>query len=186
MNIASAPLSRRAFLRGAGVSLALPFLDAMWPHRLVGAPAAAPKRLVAVCTSLGIYGPALFPKQPGRDYESTPYLDLIKEHRKDVTVFSGLSHPDQSGADGHSSEMTWLTSARHPGLGGFRNSISLDQYVAERHGFETRYPSLILGTNNVSQSYTASGVMIPAETRPSSVFTKLFIDGTPAEIEQQV
>src|SRR5947208_9328133 len=127
MRLLHAPLSRRAFLRGTGVSLALPFLDAMWPRGLRAEDRIAPKRLVAVCTSLGIYGPALFPKETGRDYESTSYLDLIKEHRKDVTVFSGLSHPDQSGADGHSSEMTWLTSARHPGLGGFRNSISLDQ-----------------------------------------------------------
>lgn len=186
MNLAHAPLSRRAFLRGAGVSLALPFLDAMWPQRLRAAGAPAPKRLVAVCTSLGIYGPALFPKTAGRDYESTPYLDLIKAHREDVTIFSGLSHPDQSGADGHSSEMTWLTSARHPGLGGFRNTISLDQFIAEKSGVETRYPSLVLGTNNVSQSYTRSGVMIPAETRPSVVFARLFIDGTPGEVQQQM
>src|SRR3954468_23400304 len=186
MNIASAPLSRRAFLRGAGVSLALPFLDAMWPHHLLGAAAPAPKRLVAVCTSLGIYGPALFPKQTGRDYESTPYLDLIKDHRNDVSIFSGLSHPEQNGADGHSSEMTWLTSARHPGLGGFRNSISLDQFVAERIGVETRYPSLTLGTNNTSQSYTRAGVMISAETKPSAVFARLFMDGQPWEVQQQM
>jgi hypothetical protein len=82
--------------------------------------------------------------------------------------------------------MTWLTSARHPGLGGFRNSISLDQFVAEKIGFETRYPSLMLGTNNISQSYTRSGVMIPAETRPSVVFAKLFIDGTPDEVGRQM
>jgi hypothetical protein len=185
MNIANSPLSRRSFLRGTGVALALPFLDAMWSNRLLAAEA-APKRLVAVCTSLGIYGPALYPKETGRDYASTPYLDILKDHRKDVTVFSGLSHPDQSGADGHSSEMTWLTSARHPGLGGFRNSISVDQFVAEKMGVETRYPSLILGTNNISQSYTRSGVMIPAETRPSVVFARLFIDGTPWEIQQQM
>ncbi len=186
MNIAKAPISRRTFLRGTGISLALPFLDAMWPQRLLAADASTPKRLVAVCTSLGIYGPALFPKEVGREYTSTPYLDTLKDHRSDFTVFSGLSHPDQSGADGHSSEMTWLTSARHPGLGGFRNSMSIDQMVAEKFGFETRYPSLVLGTNNVSQSYTRSGVMIPAETRPSVVFAKLFIDGTPDEIKRQM
>jgi len=182
----SARISRRAFLRGTGVSLALPFLDAMWPLRLFAAQASAPKRLVAVCTSLGIYGPALFPKEQGREYTPTPYLELLKEHRNDFSLFSGLSHPDQSGADGHSSEMTWLTSARHPGLGGFRNSMSIDQFVAEKIGFETRYPSLVLGTNNVSQSYTRSGVMIPAETRPSVVFARLFIDGTPEEIKRQM
>lgn len=182
---ASPRLSRRAFLKGTGVSLALPFLDAMWPARVLAAQAAAPKRMVAVCTSLGIYGPALFPKETGRDYALTPYLELLKEHRGELTVFSGLSHPEQNGADGHSSEMTWLTSARHPGLGGFRNSISLDQFVAEKIGVETRFPSLTLGTNNTSQSFTRSGVMIPAETKPSTLFMKLFVNGTPDEIARQ-
>ena len=187
MNLAPRSLSRRAFLRGTGVSLALPFLDAMWPQgRALAAATTAPKRLVAVCTSLGIYGPAFFPKGAGRDYVASEYLDLIKDHRNDFTVFSGLSHPDQSGADGHSSEMTWLTAARHPGLGGFRNTISLDQYVAEKIGIETRFPSLTLGTNNVSQSYTRSGVMIPAETKPSAVFAKLFTNGSAGEVKQQM
>ncbi|MEP6667946.1 MAG: DUF1552 domain-containing protein [Chthoniobacter sp.] len=186
-SLPAAPISRRAFLRGTGVALALPFLDAMWPQRAGAAEATtAPKRLVAVCTSLGIYGPALYPKETGRDYASTPYLDLIKEHRNDFTVFSGLSHPDQAGADGHSSEMTWLTAARHPGLGGFRNTISLDQFVAEKIGVETRYPSLTLGTNYTSQSHTRSGVMIPAEVMPSKVFAKLFIQGQPWEVQQQM
>lgn len=187
MNISPRPLSRRAFLRGTGVSLALPFLDSMWPARAASAATALPpKRLVAICTSLGIYGPAFFPTEAGAGYQSTEYLDLIKDHRQDFTVFSGISHPDQSGADGHSSEMTWLTAARHPGLGGFRNTISLDQYVAEKTGIETRFPSLTLGTNNVSQSYTRSGVMIPAETRPSVVFARLFTNGSPWEIQQQM
>ncbi|HEY3900496.1 MAG TPA: DUF1552 domain-containing protein [Chthoniobacter sp.] len=179
-------ISRRTFLRGTGVALALPFLDAMWPQSATAAETAAPKRLVAVCTSLGIYGPAFFPKETGGDYTSTPYLDVLKEHRNEFTVFSGLCHPDQAGADGHSSEMTWLTSARHPGLGGFHNSISIDQFIAEKIGVETRFPSLTLGTNNTSQSYTRSGVMISAETRPSQVFAKLFVEGTPSEVEQQM
>lgn len=191
MNIRHAPLSRRTFLRGTGVSLALPFLESMWPARAAAAgtaasATAAPKRMVAICTSLGIYGPALFPTGTGRGYKSTPYLDLLKEHRDDVTVFSGLSHPEQSGPDGHASEMTWLTSARHPGMGGFRNTISLDQFVAEKMGIQTRYSSLVLGTNNVSQSYTRSGVMIPADTMPSVIFAKLFINGSKGEVESQM
>ena len=185
-SIPAAPISRRAFLRGTGVALALPFLDAMWPLRGGAAEARVPKRMVAVCTSLGIYGPALFPKETGRDFASTPYLDLIKDHRDAFTIFSGLSHPDQAGADGHSSEMTWLTAARHPGLGGFHNTISVDQFVAEKIGVETRYPSLTLGTNYTSQSHTRSGVMIPAEASPSKVFAKLFIDGQPWEVQQQM
>lgn len=186
MNICHTPLSRRSFLRGTGVSLALPFLESMWPQRASAAESAAPKRMVAICTSLGIYGPALFPAEVGKEYKSTPYLDLLKENRNDLTVFSGLSHPEQSGPDGHVSEMTWLTSARHPGMGGFRNTISIDQFIAEKKGLETRYASLVLGTNNVSQSYTRSGVMIPADTKPSAIFAKLFMNGSKWEVENQM
>jgi len=82
--------------------------------------------------------------------------------------------------------MTWLTSARFPGLGGFKNTVSLDQLAAETIGIETRFPSLVLGTGTPSLSYTRGGVMIPAESSPSRVFAKLFLDGTPAEVRQQV
>jgi hypothetical protein len=187
MHLTSSPLSRRTFLRGTGVSLALPFLEAMLPVRsLAASTVGAPKRMVAICTSLGVYGPALFPKETGRGYTSTPYLDLLKEHRDDFTIFSGLSHPEQSGPDGHASEQSWLTSARHPGMGGFRNTISIDQFIAEQTGMQTRYSSLVLGTNNVSQSYTRSGVMIPADTTPSKIFAKLFINGSKGEVENQM
>jgi hypothetical protein len=180
-------ISRRAFLRGSGVSLALPFLDAMWSRRALAAGTPPPQRLVTLCSSLGIYGPDFFPKEAGAGYTSTPYLDLIKDHRSQFSVFSGVSHPDQSGRDGHSSEMTWLTSARGPGLGGFRNSISVDQLAAETIGVQTRCPSLALNTGgSTSQSYTRSGVMIPAESKPSRVFSQLFLDGSAGEIQQQM
>ena len=180
-------LSRRTFLRSSGVSLALPFLDAMWGRKALAADVGAPKRLVTICASLGIYGPDFFPVESGDAYTPTPYLKMIEAHRKDFTIFSNVSHPDQNGRDGHASEMTWLTGARHPGLGGFRNTISVDQFIAEKIGFETRYPSLQLNTGgNTSQSYTRSGVMIPAEMRPSKVFTKLFLDGSPDEVRNQM
>jgi hypothetical protein len=180
-------LSRRSFIRGTSVSLALPFLDAMLPRFARGEGITPPKRMVFACASLGIYGPSLYPKETGANYSSTPYLDILKEHRNDFTLFSGVSHPDQNGADGHSSQMTWLTSARGPGLGGFRNTISIDQYVAEKIGFETRYPSLVLTTSGQSsQSYTRSGVMVPGFSKPSQVFAKLFLDGTALEIQTQM
>lgn len=168
------------------MSLALPLLDAMLPRRSMAAAAASPERMVCICTSLGIYPVDFFPKDTGANYTLSPYLELVKEHREHFTVFNGMSHPDQSGADGHSNERTWLTSARHPGLGGFRNTISVDQLAAEKIGFETRHPFLTLGTNNNSQSYTRSGVMIPAEAKPSKVFEKLFLDGTPDQVKTQM
>jgi len=184
-------VSRRAFLRGSGVALALPFLDLMLPTRSLGAHATGkggvPRRMVCICNAYGLYGPSLLPETSGRDYTLSPYLEILKEHRNDFTLFSGISHPNQAGADGHASEVTWLTSVAWPGLSGFRNTISVDQLVAEKIGFETRYPSLVLGTyGDSSISYTRSGVMIPAETKPSTVFAKLFLKGTPDEIKGQM
>src|SRR5687768_11013687 len=102
MNITTPPLSRRTFLKGTGVALALPLLDAMLPSRLLAAPnangvaqGAPPRRMVCVCTSLGLHAPFLFPTETGRDYNLTPYLEILKEHRDDFTVLSGLSHPEQ-------------------------------------------------------------------------------------------
>ena len=184
-------VSRRAFLRGSGVALALPFLDLMLPTRGLAAHATGkggvPRRMVCICNAYGLYGPSLLPENSGRDYTLSPYLEILKEHRNDFTLFSGISHPDQAGADGHASEVTWLTSVAWPGLSGFRNTISVDQLVAEKIGFETRYPSLVLGTyGDSSISYTRSGVMIPAETKPSTVFARLFLRGTPDEIKGQM
>jgi len=64
--------------------------------------------------------------------------------------------------------------------------VSLDQLAAETIGLRTRFPSLVLGTGTPSLSYTRGGVMIPAESRPSHVFARLFLDGTPAEVRQHV
>ncbi len=177
---------RRRFLKGLGVGLALPLLDAFLPRRLQAANEQTPKRLVCICTSLGLHAPSLFPKVTGNDYESTPYLKLMEEHRRDFTLFNGLSHPDQSGADGHSSGITWLTSAPHPGLAGFRNTISIDQVIAERVGLETRYSSLQLSTDGSSQSFTRSGIMIPGERSPAKMFAKLFLNGSAEERATQV
>ena len=179
-------IQRRTFLRATGVALALPLLESMSPLAFAREQLDAPKRMVMICSSLGLHGPSLFPKKAGADYESTPYLDLLKDHRKDFTLFSGLSHPDQAGADGHSSQLTWLTAARNPGLGGFKNSISIDQLVREKIGYATRFPSISLSTSGQnSQSYSRSGVMIPAEHRPSALFQSMFMQGKPYEIERQ-
>lgn len=179
-------LSRRHFLRGAGgAMMSLPFLEAMTPA-FSRAEAISPKRFVAMCATLGFHGPHLFPTTPGTDYEPGLYLSKLKDYRSDFTLFSGLSHPDQQGNNGHASEMTWLTSARRPGLAGFKNSISLDQLIASEIGSETRYPFLSLSTNGRSMSWTANGVEIPGETSPEKLFKALFIQGTEAEVAEEM
>ena len=188
-------LSRRSFLRGAGILLSLPLLDAMQPAFASAAASASPvmpdgkpRRMLAICNNLGLLPEEFFPTQAGRDYKLSPYLEALRDYRNDFTVFSGVSHPDVDG--GHPADNCFLTAAPHPGRGGFRNTISLDQYMAERIGHLTRFPSLTLGVNVQqgmrSLSWTSSGVLIPCEEKAADVFTRLFLRGTPEEMEQQV
>lgn len=182
-------VSRRTFLRGAGVALSLPMLDVMRPAfaREPG-PAAAPRRVFAVCNNLGLLPEEFFPAGAGRGYELSPYLQLLSDHRDDFTVFSGVSHPDVDG--GHPADNCFLTAAPHPGNAGFRNTISLDQYAAERVGHLTRFPSLTLGVNVArgqrSLSWTGTGALLPCEEKASDVFRKLFLQGSEAEVRAQV
>ena len=178
-------LDRRTFLKASGVGLALPLLEAMLPMAARAA-GLAPRRMVNICNTLGLYTPAWLPKTVGAAYEETEYLTLLEEHRNQYTVLSGLSHEEQTGRQAHNSEITWLTSARHPGLDGFQNTISLDQAAANHLGYVTRFPSVVLGTATAqSQSYTRNGVMVPAETSPAGLFRKMFLQGDPIEVERQ-
>lgn len=185
-------ISRRSFLRGAGVALGLPMLDAMFPAfcRAAEAKPAQPRRILGICNNLGLVPDRFFPAigDTGRGYKLSPYLEHLAAHRDDFTVFSGVWHPDVDG--GHPADNCFLTAAPHPGSGGFRNTISLDQYMAERIGHLTRFPSLTLGVNvaqgSRSLSWTGGGVLIPCEEKASDVFRKLFVSGTPEEVKSQM
>ena len=184
-------LSRRQFLRGTGIVLSLPLLDSALPTFARAASSAAakkPRRMLAVCNNLGLLPDQFFPTQTGRGYALSPYLRHLAQHRDDFTVFSGVSHPDVDA--GHPADVCFLTAAPHPGSGGFRNTISLDQYIAERIGHQTRFPSLTLGVNvqqgQRSLSWTASGALIPCEEKPSEVFRRMFVQGSPAEVAAQL
>jgi len=179
-------LHRRTFLRAAGVSLALPLLDGMSRRGLAGsAEDAIPRRMVCICAPLGLHEPNLFPKKADRDYESTPYLELLKDFRDDMTVVSGLYHPGVE--QGHDSISSFLTAAEHPEQrAGFRNTISLDQLAAEQIGVRTRFPSLPMSAEGFSLSWTRSGALVPADTSPSKLFARLFLEGRPEEVKAQV
>jgi hypothetical protein len=173
-----------------GVALGLPLLDAMRPA-FAGdnvPTAEIPRRMLAICNNLGFLSRGFFPAQSGRDYEPSPYLSVLKPFRDDFTVFSGVSHPNVDGS--HASEVCFLTAAPHPSNGGFRNSISLDQYMADRIGVRTRLPSLTLGVNVArgqrSLSFTGAGVMIPCEDSASSIYRTLFLQGSQEDVERQI
>ena len=188
MHYSVKPIHRRRLLRGVGAGIALPLLNAMSSVDGVCADEASKPiaRTVAICGGLGFHTPLLFPDQVGSDYELTPYLELIKEHRNDMTLFSGLSHPEQNGNNGHASGMTWLTSARRPGLAGFRNSISLDQMMSSHLGGATRLPHLTLSNDGTSLAWTANGINIPSEKSPARLFRTLFVDGSEKEVAAQI
>ena len=188
-------LSRRKFLRGAGILLSLPLLDAMSPafaavtKRIAASatPGGKPRRMFGICNNLGLLPDQFFPQEAGRDYTLSPYLEVLKAHQDDFTVISGASHPDVDG--GHPADNCFLTAAPHPGSAGFRNTISLDQYIGERIGHLTRFPSLTLGVNVQqgvrSLSWTGSGVLIPCEEKAADVYARMFLQGTKAETEAQ-
>ena len=161
-------LTRRTFLRAAGVSLALPLLD----MHAVGAPAAkTPRRMVCINTPLGLHPAAFFPEKAGKDYALSPYLEIVKDFREDFTVISGLSPPDV--APSHDSNYSFLTGAPHPEQrAGFKNTISLDQFAADFLHGQTRYASLPLSCEGFGLAWTRSGAPVPTESWPSSVFAR--------------
>jgi hypothetical protein len=176
------PHSRRRFLQSSGVVLALPWLESLAP----AAESAGPRRIVNVCTAFGLYGPSFFPEKAGHDYEPSEYLKVLGDLRNQFTVFSGISHPEIGGD--HASEACFLTSAKHPTGGGFRNSVSLDFVAAKHVGNATRFPLLSLATHDGSNAltYTSSGASVPSLYRPSEIFARMFLAGKKAEIENEM
>lgn len=186
-------LSRRTLLRAAGAGVALPFLDAMLPvfgRAARAASAAAPKRMVAIHIPLGWMPRYFFPEKAADGSvpatPSSPYLDLLQDHRGMFTAFGGLSHPDNH--NGHGAGPCFLTGARNPKSPTFRNTQSLDQLVAEKVGLETRFPSLTLAVqhgqpqlNEGVLSVSRSGVAVPPEVSPQRLFRSMFVSGTAAE-----
>lgn len=177
-------LSRRAMLRGAGLSLGLPMLEAMTPAFAAVQESHKAKRFVGVSLALGLHNPNLVPEGSGRDYKPSRYLAGIQDLREDFTVVSGSSHPGVTG--GHTAEGSIFSACPNARGSTTRNTISLDQLMAKHLGHETRFPSLVLNTNSqTSPSYTENGSMIPAENSAMKLFTRLFVNDTPAEQERQ-
>ena len=143
--------------------------------------------MLLISNNLGVLPKSFFPKSNGRDYELSPYLQDLADCRNDFTVISGLSHPDVEG--GHSTENCFLTGARGPTKSGFRNTISLDQFAAERLGPVTRFPTLNLGVNidkaNRSLSWTRDGVLLPADDSAPALFRKMFIQGDADSVRKE-
>src|SRR5262249_55060863 len=127
-----------------------------------------------------------FPKTTGRDYELTPYLEHLREFRNQMTVFSGVSHPDVSG--GHPADKVFLTSAPRPAASGVQNSGSLDQLAAPRPRAPSRFPplSLQVGVGTFGLSHTRSGVLIPAERSAAKLYRQMFVQGNFQDVQARI
>ncbi len=177
-------LDRRSLLRGAGVAMAMPWLSAMQPAFGAAAATRSPRRFVAMTLGLGLIADNLNPAESGSGYQPSPYLAGLDDLRDAYTVISGSSHPDVSG--GHRAEASLLTAAPMTAGVPSGNTISVDQLLAKHLGHETRFPSLVLSlSGSNSPSYTENGSMIPAESSPARLFTRLFIADSPAERQRQ-
>ena len=144
------PISRRTALRGLGVSLTLPMLEAMLPRAVHAAPSTykplAKSGVVPTPRAIFCYVPngvnilEWIPESKGKGFKLSPTLEALKEHREQFSLLSGLGHPRCTG--GHSGGDTWLTGADLRAVPGkdYTNSISVDQVIAEKIGAKTRFP----------------------------------------------
>ena len=191
MNNRNSGLNRRGFLWGSGMALALPWLETFANEKQAGQ--GTPKRFVSIYHPDGVGLPlktdpawkdwSWFPRGGEHDFQLTKVLDVLEPLRQDITIYSGLSHPAARRVHGHSNADQYLTGADIGGHGPYRNTVSLDQVIAEESGNLTRHASLVMSTNGgiggprgaQTQSYNREGRPIPAMNKPKQIFDTLFV-----------
>jgi hypothetical protein len=203
MFIAKKYLSRRTFLRGAGVTMALPFLESMVPAQTpLGKTAANPKsRLACIYIPHGATMDHWTPSKEGTGFEFSEILKPLEPFREYVNVVSGLRHAQAGPTDGEDSGgaldhnravATFLTGAHPKKTAQSYVGVSVDQAIAEKVGQDTPLPSIELSIEESTLSSDAgfSGayrntiawksptVPLPMENSPQIVFERLFGDGS--------
>ena len=181
-------IRRRTFIRSTGISLALPWLNFFAENSQGGSDAEQPRRrMICICAPLGLHPDNFFPTKSGKDYTLSPYLEILKDHRDDFTVISGLAHAGMGSSFAHQASASFLTGAPGAGRPGFRNTTSLDQFAADHIGTQTRFPSLALsGEGSGGLSWTRTGALIAADNSPSRVFARLFLEGNAEDVQEQI
>jgi hypothetical protein len=176
---------RRRFLRGLGLSLAIPSLESLRPGKIEAAAGDRPKarNFVCVAPDYGLNPEGFFPQQTGDQYAMPNSLKALARHRQEFSIFSQLDHPDVGG--GHGCTRTLLNGIKAADANGDRSKLfSLDQLVAERIGSETRFPSLVTG-NGAPISYTRAGIPIPSVPTPDRFFNLLFVEDSEKDKQRQ-
>jgi len=187
----NSPLNRRRFiLKSLGASLALPALPSLLasvvggtsPVQAAKGAGAGARRFVAIGNLLGYQVKHFFPETTGSAFEQTTLLKPLWDVRKHMTVYRGLDHGLKGGHF-----------AVHSFLSGVLNSeaqnrphgnVSIDQFMADEIGHETRFPSLTVGSEGgihggCQIAWTKSGVRVPPITGPAELFDRLFVSDAP-------
>lgn len=164
-------IDRRHALRAMGSCIALPFLECMVPLHASEQQIATPKRSAFIYLANGVHSLNYQITTAGRDYEFSRSLSPLEKHRSSITPISGLHHPGAL-SHHHNCISVWLTGGK---LGpSDRNTISVDQQMAEITAKETRYPSMEIALTGESLSWTRDGVRLPSMRRCSQIFASMF------------
>jgi hypothetical protein len=194
-------LSRRTVLRGLGVSLSLPWLEAMGPLQSwaedAPAPSLAPNRMAFLYVPNGVHMPDWTPATVGRDFDMPKTLAPLAPLKEQLLILSGLTadgaRPHGDGGGGHARALAAYLTGVHPKKtdgNDIRNGISVDQVAASRAGDRTRLPSLEIGTEpgamagncdsgyscvySSTMSWRSATQPLPKEVNPKIVFERLF------------
>ncbi|MFG0265709.1 MAG: DUF1552 domain-containing protein [Rhodopirellula sp. JB055] len=180
-------LGRRRFvIRSLAGSLALPGLpslvakadDRNSPVRSTRGAGTEARRFVAVGNLLGFQQKHFFPETPGREFEETTLLKPLSANRDHINVYRGLDHGIRGG---HFAVHTFLSGVLHHESKNRRDgNVTIDQYIADEIGKQTRFASLTVGSEGgihggCQMSWTKSGVRVPPITGPAELFERLFV-----------
>lgn len=180
--------ARRHFLRGAGVCMALPWMETLSR----AAEPVATQRFVCVANPFGMIRDAFFPAEEGLAASLPKNLASFEKLRGKFTVFSNLDHGIN---EGHGGTHIFLTGVRSVEAPVFPDgNISLDQFLARSVAGQTRFPVIntAAGSGGGGLCWTRTGVAVPSIKKVSQVFKMLFVDdpadrmaGIDADYEEQ-
>ncbi|MDB2642419.1 DUF1552 domain-containing protein [bacterium] len=187
---------RRFMLKTVGASLALPGLPSLLAkstgeNSAVQATRGAgigAQRFVAIGNLLGFQQKSIFPETTGKGYEETTLLKPLSENRKNMTLYRGLDHGVKGG---HFAVHSFLSGVLHSEAKNRADgNVTIDQFIADEVGVETRFPSLTVGSEGgihggCQIAWTRSGIRVPPITGPADLFEKLFVDDSPERKSQR-
>jgi hypothetical protein len=163
-------IDRRHALRTMGTCIALPMLECMIPLN-AKEKTNSPRRSAFIYLANGVHSLNYQITKPGKDYQFSRSLKPLEKFRNTITPISGLHHPGSLGHH-HNCIDIFLTGAKIGAA--HRNTISVDQKMAQISGQHTRYPSMEIALTQGSLAWTGDGVQLPAQRRCSQVFASLF------------